>query len=104
MNTNDDYFGVGLFDLTQLRKCMHTVDSAECPEVQDRNVTTQLFDADRMIAIDPVKPSGKVRCSHVSPKLRCCHDMPSCSSLENTKLLIASYHIGGLLHLLRDVT
>ena len=68
MNTNDDYFGVGLFDLTQLRKCMHTVDSAECPEVQDHNVTPQLFDADRMIAIDPVKPSGKVRRSYLPSK------------------------------------
>ena len=79
MNTNDDYFGVGLFDLTQLRKCMHTVDSAKSPEVQDHNMTPQLFDADRMIAIDPVQALRKVWCSHFSPKLRCCHATPSCS-------------------------
>jgi hypothetical protein len=30
----------GLFKLTQLRECMHTVDSTECPEVDDEDVTT----------------------------------------------------------------
>src|SRR5213078_4640891 len=98
MNTNDDYFGVSLFDLTQLREGMHTVDSAECPEVQDHNMTPQLFYADRMIAIDPIKPSGKFWRSYFSPKLRCSHYMPFGFYTLRTNLLIASYHIGGLLH------
>src|ERR1051326_4672920 len=99
MNTNDDYLGISLFDLTQLRKCMHTIDSAQCPEVQNHNMTPQVLNADWMIAIYPIKPSGKLRCSHFSPKLRCCHSMPSHSYTHRTNLLIASYHIDRLLHL-----
>jgi hypothetical protein len=39
---------------------MHAVDSAQRPEMQNHNVTAQFFDADWVIAIDPVKAFRKV--------------------------------------------
>src|SRR5437867_2378670 len=41
MNTDDGkLIREGLFKLTQLRECMHAVDSTECPEVDDDDVAT----------------------------------------------------------------
>src|SRR5690348_1094169 len=72
MDTHHRQFvGEGHFKLAQLRECMHTIYSAQRPEVQNQDAPPELPNMQWMVAIDPIQPARKVRRSDFSSKLRC---------------------------------
>jgi hypothetical protein len=60
--------GKGCFDLTQLRECMHAVDSAQCPEVDNQNMIAEFADVQWMVAIDPIQSVGEIGSPNFAPK------------------------------------
>jgi hypothetical protein len=61
--------GKGCFYLAQLRECMHAVDSAQCPEVDDQDMIAEFVDVQWMVAINPIQSLGEIGRSNFSPKL-----------------------------------
>ena len=53
---------VSFFQLPQLRKNVHAVDSAERPEIQKDQLTLQVAHLDRRLRVQPVKALWKLRC------------------------------------------
>ena len=68
---NHQRFEELLFQLPQLRKYVHAVNSAVGPELQDYQLAAQVSKADREVCVDPLEALRKLRCVDLACVLRC---------------------------------
>lgn len=58
---NDQFLGVVLAKVTQLRHIMMTIYSAKCPELQQDNLTAQRSQSQRARRVEPFEVGGEFR-------------------------------------------